>query len=61
MLHAGENEIELTVPEGELTTGVVYDYLRLELDEAATPPAPENATPPASPAPVRSPGGAGIR
>ena len=23
----------LTVPAGELTTGVVYDYLRLELDE----------------------------
>ena len=25
-LHAGENKIELTVPAGELTTGVVYDY-----------------------------------
>ena len=24
-----------TVPAGDLTTGVVYDYLRLELDEAA--------------------------
>jgi len=35
-LRAGENKIELTVPAGELTTGVVYDYLRLELDEAAT-------------------------
>jgi hypothetical protein len=23
----------LTVPAGELTSGVVYDYLRLELDE----------------------------
>ena len=32
-LKAGENSIELTVPAGELTSGVVYDYLRLELDE----------------------------
>ncbi len=37
LLRAGENKIELTVPAGELTTGVVYDYLRLELDEAARP------------------------
>jgi hypothetical protein len=36
-LKAGENEIQLTVPAGDLTTGVVYDYLRLELDEAAAP------------------------
>ena len=34
-LRAGENKIELTVPAGDLTTGVVYDYLRLELDETA--------------------------
>ncbi len=33
LLKAGENEIQLTVPAGELTSGVVYDYLRLELDE----------------------------
>jgi rhamnogalacturonan endolyase len=31
----GENEMQLTVPAGDLTTGVVYDYLRLELDESA--------------------------
>ena len=31
LLKAGENEIQLTVPAGELTSGVVYDYLRLEL------------------------------
>ncbi len=35
-LKAGENEIQLTVPAGELTSGVVYDYLRLELDENQT-------------------------
>ena len=32
-LKAGENEMTLTVPAGELTSGVCYDYLRLELDE----------------------------
>ena len=31
LLKAGENEVQLTVPAGELTSGVVYDYLRLEL------------------------------
>ena len=28
--------MQLTVPAGEVTTGVVYDYLRLELDENQT-------------------------
>jgi rhamnogalacturonan endolyase len=32
-LKAGENELQLTVPAGELTSGVVYDYLRLELND----------------------------
>ena len=44
LLKPGENEIQLTVPAGELTTGVVYDYLRLELNEdykpAAVPASP---------------------
>ncbi len=35
LLKAGENQMTLTVPAGDLTTGVVYDYLRLELDENA--------------------------
>ena len=35
LLKQGENELQLTVPAGELTSGVVYDYLRLELDENA--------------------------
>ena len=45
LLKPGENEIKLTVPAGELTSGVVYDYLRLELDENqkfASAPAPSN-------------------
>ncbi len=33
LLKPGENEMQLTVPAGELTSGVVYDYLRLELNE----------------------------
>ena len=33
LLKPGENELQLTVPAGELTSGVVYDYLRLELNE----------------------------
>ena len=37
LLKAGENEMKLTVPAGEVTSGVVYDYLRLELDENAKP------------------------
>jgi rhamnogalacturonan endolyase len=32
-LRAGDNAMQLTVPAGELTSGVVYDYLRLELNE----------------------------
>jgi len=35
LLKQGENSMTLTVPAGELTTGVVYDYLRLELDQNA--------------------------
>jgi rhamnogalacturonan endolyase len=33
MLQPGENEMQLTVPAGDVTTGVVYDYLRLEISE----------------------------
>jgi rhamnogalacturonan endolyase len=33
LLKSGENEMTLTVPADDLTTGVVYDYLRLELDD----------------------------
>ncbi len=33
LLKQGENEIQLTVPAGDLTSGVVYDYLRLELND----------------------------
>ena len=39
LLKPGENEMQLTVPAGDVTSGVVYDYLRLELDENAKPAA----------------------
>jgi rhamnogalacturonan endolyase len=37
-LRAGKNVLALTVPAGGLTSGIIYDYLRLELDENAKPP-----------------------
>jgi rhamnogalacturonan endolyase len=37
MLRQGENEMTLTVPGGDLQSGVVWDYLRLELNEGQTP------------------------
>jgi rhamnogalacturonan endolyase len=38
LLRAGDNEMQLTVPAGDLTSGVVYDYLRLELNQDGPPP-----------------------
>jgi rhamnogalacturonan endolyase len=38
MMRAGENVLKLTIPAGGLMNGVIYDYIRLELDEAAAPP-----------------------
>jgi rhamnogalacturonan endolyase len=32
-LKSGENVMQFSVPAGEVTSGVVWDYLRLELDE----------------------------
>jgi rhamnogalacturonan endolyase len=40
MMKAGQNVLKLTIPAGGLTSGIEYDYLRLELDESATPPRP---------------------
>jgi rhamnogalacturonan endolyase len=31
LMKAGENTLKLTIPAGGLTSGVIYDYLRLEL------------------------------
>lgn len=35
LMKSGNNVLKLTIPEGGLTSGVMYDYLRLELDEEA--------------------------
>jgi rhamnogalacturonan endolyase len=35
LLKAGENEMTFTVPAGDVTTGVVWDYLRLELNDGS--------------------------
>ena len=43
LLKTGENTMTFTVPAGDLQSGVVWDYLRLELDENARM---VNATPP---------------
>ncbi len=41
LMKAGENEMTFTVPAGDVTTGVVWDYLRLELNDGSkTYPAP---------------------
>jgi rhamnogalacturonan endolyase len=45
LLKQGENQMQLTVPAGEVTSGVVYDYLRLELNEDYKPASPA-ITPP---------------
>jgi rhamnogalacturonan endolyase len=37
LMKAGTNVLSLTVPAGGLMNGIIYDYLRLELDDAATP------------------------
>jgi rhamnogalacturonan endolyase len=33
LMKSGSNMLELTIPGGGLTSGIMYDYLRLELDE----------------------------
>jgi rhamnogalacturonan endolyase len=38
LMKPGKNVLGLTVPAGSLTSGIIYDYIRLELDENAEPP-----------------------
>jgi rhamnogalacturonan endolyase len=40
LLKQGPNVLKLIVPAGPVNNGVIYDYLRLELDESAPFPAP---------------------
>jgi rhamnogalacturonan endolyase len=52
LLKAGENSVTFTVPAGDVTTGVVWDYLRLELNDGSKtyPVAPDSGRPDAPPA-----------
>jgi rhamnogalacturonan endolyase len=47
LLKPGENEMTFTVPAGDVTTGVVWDYLRLELNDGSKtyPTPPDNQRP----------------
>jgi rhamnogalacturonan endolyase len=36
LMHAGANVVKLTIPAGGLTSGIMYDYLRLELAPSGT-------------------------
>jgi len=40
LMKAGMNMLTLTLPAGSLTSGILYDYLRLDLNETATLPKP---------------------
>jgi rhamnogalacturonan endolyase len=39
MFKAGENQMTFTVPAGDCASGVVWDYVRLELNDGAAPAA----------------------
>jgi rhamnogalacturonan endolyase len=47
LMKAGENEMTFTVPAGDVTTGVVWDYVRLELNDGSKtyPTPPDNQRP----------------
>ena len=47
LLKPGANEMTFTVPAGDVTTGVIWDYLRLELNDGskAYPTPPDNQRP----------------
>jgi rhamnogalacturonan endolyase len=57
LLQKGKNTIQLTVPAGSVMNGVQYDYLRLEVDNAAAPLPPfvPGALPARAPAPPPPP------
>jgi rhamnogalacturonan endolyase len=54
LLKPGENSVTFTVPAGDVTTGVVWDYVRLELNDGskAYPAAPDSGRPDAPAAPT---------
>ena len=42
LMKKGANVLKLIVPAGPVNNGVIYDYVRLELDDAKPTPAPGN-------------------
>jgi rhamnogalacturonan endolyase len=54
LLKPGENTMTFTVPAGGVDTGIVWDYLRLELDPKAKAPALPVAPPPVLATPFRA-------
>jgi rhamnogalacturonan endolyase len=54
VLKAGENTMTFTVPAGGVDTGIVWDYLRLELDAKAKGPALPPVPAPAAPGTFRA-------
>jgi rhamnogalacturonan endolyase len=54
LLKRGANSVTFTVPAGDVTTGVVWDYVRLELNDGSKtyPVAPDSGRPDAPAAPV---------
>jgi rhamnogalacturonan endolyase len=54
LLKAGRNQMTFSVPAGDVTTGVVWDYVRLELNDGskAYPTAPDSQRPDAPSPPV---------
>ena len=47
LLKPGENSVTFTIPAGDVTTGVVWDYVRLEMNDGskAYPTPPDNQRP----------------
>jgi lysophospholipase L1-like esterase len=53
LMNQGTNVLTLTVPAGPVNNGVIYDYVRLELDEPTPTPAPAATAPAPRPAAAR--------
>jgi rhamnogalacturonan endolyase len=54
LLKAGDNTVQLTVPAGPLTNGIMYDYLRLELNALYKPDGTKISDAPAPAAAISS-------
>ena len=55
LLKQGTNVLKLIVPAGPINNGVIYDYLRLELDDLGAPAAASATAPPPCSSPATPP------